>query len=150
LDHEGILDRLRSWKIDESSVNFLVVAGGQANRFATLQSGSVSAVAVEPPLTLQARQAGVVELADLGQVPSAIATTVLLTTHGYVDRNQQAVQQLISAFDEAIQVYRGDEATTISALAAFLDLDSQQERAALLATREFYAARYATDLRPSI
>ena len=60
LDHEGILDRLRAWKISEDSVNFVIVAGGQANRLAALESGSVSAVALGSLATWPASAAVVV------------------------------------------------------------------------------------------
>jgi ABC-type nitrate/sulfonate/bicarbonate transport system substrate-binding protein len=150
LDHEGILDRLRAWKINEDSVNFVIVAGGQANRLAALESGSVSAVALEPPLMLQAREAGFVELADLSTVPSLIATTSLLTTRRYLDRNQEAMRRLIAALNEAIRLYKSNEPLTIGALATFLSLDPERDRAALLATRKFYTSLYASDLHPSI
>ena len=150
LDHEGILDRLRAWNIDPSTITFVVIAGGIGTRFAALQSGSVSMVALEPPLTSQARDAGFVELADLSKVPSPIATTVLLSTRAYVDRNQEAVRRLISAYVDGVQVYRTDEASTIRSLAAFLDRTAPEDREALLETREFWSRRYTNDLRPSI
>jgi len=150
LDHEGILDRLRAWNIDPSTITFVVIAGGIATRLAALQSGSVSMVALEPPFTLQARDAGFVELADLSKVPSPVATTVLLTTRAYVDRSQEALSRLIGAYVDAVQVYRTDEASTIRSLAAFLDRTAPEDREALLETREFWGRRYANDLRPPI
>jgi ABC-type nitrate/sulfonate/bicarbonate transport system substrate-binding protein len=149
LDHEGILERLRAWRIAEDSVTFVIVAGGQANRLAALESGSVSAVALEPPLSLQARDSGFVELADLSTLGSPVATTSLISTRGYVERNQAAVRRLLAACQEAIQAYKADESLTLGALANFLSLDLDRDRATLLATRKFYSSLYVNDMRPS-
>ncbi len=91
----------------------LVQIGGDVQRTAAMQAGSIDAAVLNPPATTVVRKAGFVELVDLSRLPEAdYQHNTAVTTRSYIEAHPDIVQRYVRALVEATHyAYQEKEAT---------------------------------------
>ncbi|MBI4487861.1 MAG: ABC transporter substrate-binding protein [Deltaproteobacteria bacterium] len=94
--------------------------GGTIERVAALETGSVQATLVNPPMTLVARKKGFTELADLGKLGIEYQHVGLVASERYLRDNRDQARRFIRAFMEAIRFYRNQKDATLQTVKKYL------------------------------
>ena len=97
----------------------LVQAGGQPEILTALQAGAIDAGVLSPPSDIQARRAGLRELADLGRLEVPFYQSSVLTTRKMVDERPDLVRRFVRAIVAANAVIHEDKALTKQAIARY-------------------------------
>jgi NitT/TauT family transport system substrate-binding protein len=86
-------------------VALLVIrGGGQPERLAALQAGTIDAILLSAPATLIARKAGMRILVDLASLQAEYPQTVFTTTRGFIKKQPQAAVGITKALVEGIAI----------------------------------------------
>lgn len=84
-------------------VGLLVIrGGGQPERLAALQAGTIDAILLSAPATLMARKAGMRILVDLASLQAEYPQTVFTTTRSFIKKQPQAASAITKALTEGI------------------------------------------------
>jgi NitT/TauT family transport system substrate-binding protein len=150
-DHQALLDALRYYGVDPQGVTFLVVGGGQPNRLAAVEAGAADATALQPPLTVQARAAGLRELLQVGAVVDRpVPNTAVVTSRATAAARPEEIRRFLRALAQGIALYRAQPEIAARGIAAFFGLDLAESRADVEETRAHYAALYADPPAPPV
>jgi len=140
-DDYGVRVAFKKWGMDaDKDLTFLSV-GTQPSRFAAVQSGMVDGTLLQPPFTVRARQAGLTELASLGDLGLDYLGTSLATTRQTIQRKENAVRRFVRAMVEGIHYYKTQKEASIQSIAKFTKLT---DRVALEEAYNTYAIKYMT------
>ncbi len=84
-----------------------------------LQTGSVHAAPLTSDARLRAEKLGFKTLVDLGGLGIDYQHTALLTTRGFIKKNEDVVRRFMKAFVEGIHLFRTDKAGAIAVLSKY-------------------------------
>lgn len=144
-DQRAILEVLQHFQIDPQEINFVVVAGGPGNRLAAMLSGAIDATGMQPPLTGQARAAGLRELVQIGRVVErGVPVNAVVASRAAVAARPEVYRRFMRAMVQAVYLYHTQPDVVTRAIANFLALDPAQYAADLEETRVHYGALYST------
>jgi len=82
----------------------LIRGGGQPERLAALQAGTIEAILLSAPATLMARKAGMRILVDLASLEAEYPQTVFTTTRSFIKKQPQAAVGVTKALVEGIAI----------------------------------------------
>lgn len=116
----------------------IIQLGSQSVRIAALQSGSVHATLLQPPLTVSARKMGFFEIASLGEPGLAYQGASVVTTSAFVMQHEDLVRRFAKAFVEGIRFYKTNKEASIRSIGRFMQL---KDREALEETYHHYALK---------
>jgi ABC-type nitrate/sulfonate/bicarbonate transport system substrate-binding protein len=116
----------------------IIQLGSQTVRIAALQSGSVHATLLQPPLTASARKMGFLEIASLGELGLAYQGAAVVTTSAFVKQHEDLVRRFAKAFVEGIHFYKTNKEASIRSIGRFMQL---KDREALEETYQHYALK---------
>jgi NitT/TauT family transport system substrate-binding protein len=91
---------------------------------AAVETGSVQAAGVSPPTSIQATQAGLV---DVENITSFAPPSVLAVNSQWAASNGPAITKFITAFKAAVQLASSNEADSASALKTYVKLTNQSQ-----------------------
>ena len=134
-DDFGFRFALRRWGVDPQRDAQVLALGGQPARYKALQARQIDATTIQPPLTVQAREAGFTALAALADLGLDYQGTCLVTTRTLIRTREDAIRRLVKAFVEAIHFMKTQRAETMKSIATFMKL---QDPAALEETYQQY------------
>jgi NitT/TauT family transport system substrate-binding protein len=138
-DDYGVHVAFKKWGMDaDKDLTFLSV-GTQPSRFAAVQTGMVDATLLQPPFTVRARQAGLVELGSLGDLGLDYIGTSLATTRQTIQKKENLVRRFVRAMVEGIHFYKTQKEASIQSIAKFTKLT---DRTALEEAYNTYAIKY--------
>jgi NitT/TauT family transport system substrate-binding protein len=138
-DDYGVRVAFKKWGMDaDKDLTFLSV-GTQPSRFAAVQSGMVDGTLLQPPFTVRARQAGLTDLASLGDLGLDYLGTSLATTRLTIQRKENVVRRFARALVEGIHYYKTQKEASIQSISKFTKLT---DRVALEEAYNTYAIKY--------
>ena len=138
-DDYGVRVAFKKWGMDaDKDITFLSV-GTQPSRFAAVHSGMVDATLLQPPFTVKARQAGLIEIGSLGDLGLDYLGTSLATTRQTMQRKENMVRRFVRALVEGIHYYKTQKEASIRSIAKFTKLN---DRVALEEAYNTYAIKY--------
>lgn len=138
-DDYGVRVAFKKWGMDaDKDLTFLSV-GTQPSRFAAVQSGMVDGTLLQPPFTVRARQAGLTDLASLGDLGLDYLGTSLATTRLTIQRKENVVRRFARALVEGIHHYKTQKEASIQSISKFTKLT---DRVALEEAYNTYAIKY--------
>lgn len=138
-DDYGVRVAFKKWGMDaDKDLTFLSV-GTQPSRFAAVQSGMVDGTLLQPPFTVRARQAGLTDLASLGDLGLDYLGTSLATTRLTIQRKENVVRRFARALVEGIHYYKTQKEASIQSISKFTKL---ADRVALEEAYNTYAIKY--------
>ncbi len=138
-DDYGARVALRKWGIEpEKGVSFLSI-GGPPDRLVALQTGRIDATLLQPPLTARARKAGFHELISLADLGLDYLGTSLVTSRSVIDRKEELVRRVVSAFVEGIHFYKTNKEASLRSIAKIMKID---DREALEEAYHAYAIKF--------
>lgn len=91
---------------------------------AATETGSVQAAGVSPPTSIQATQAGLV---DLENITNLTAPSILAVNSQWAASNGPAITKFITAFKAAVQLAASNEADSAAALKTYVKLTDQSQ-----------------------
>lgn len=102
-------------------VALLVIrGGGQPERLAALQAGTIDAILLSAPATLMARKAGMRILVDLASLEAEYPQTVFTTTRSFIKKQPQAAAGITRALVEGIAVAKTRKDKTAQTISKWL------------------------------
>lgn len=129
---------VRKWGLTpDKDVTFLQI-GEQAARLTALRTGRVEATQIQPPLTVVARKAGMVELAALADLGVEYLGTSVVTTRALTTSREDFVRRFMRALVEGIHFYKTNKAASLASIGKFMRLEDPD---ALEETYQTYAGR---------
>jgi NitT/TauT family transport system substrate-binding protein len=125
---------LKTQSIDPDKDVVLLNIGGEPQRAAALEARKIDATFIIPPLTLEMRNKGYVELfnADAAQIP--YQATSIATTRNFLVKNPAVVTDFMKGILEAIVRIKHDPAGSEAIIAKYLTLDPVADAAILQET----------------
>lgn len=123
LDDTSMRFALSELGIDPNKDVTIVVAGGKATRFASLNSGAVSAIVIDPPYTLDAKKLGLNVLFDFTQSGPKTVYGSIAAKDTYVKDNPEVIRGLLKALIAATQFYKANKAESIKIMAKYMRID---------------------------
>ncbi|MBI4319809.1 MAG: ABC transporter substrate-binding protein [Chloroflexi bacterium] len=129
---------LRKFGIDPEKDVTIVQAGGMAEGLAALLSGGVQGAAFGPPISLQAKKAGMNEVISYPDTGVAYATAIIVTTKRYLNSNKETVRNFLKAFVEGLAVAKKEKEFTMNAIGKYTNTT---DREVLSETYDFYVTR---------
>lgn len=123
LDDTSMRFGLSQLGIDPNKDVTIVVAGGKATRFASLTSGAVSAIVIDPPYTLDAKKLGLNVLFDFIKSGPKTVYGSIAAKDTYVKENPEVIRGLLKALIAATQFYRTNKAESIKIMAKYMRID---------------------------
>jgi ABC-type nitrate/sulfonate/bicarbonate transport system substrate-binding protein len=99
----------------------VIQAGGVPEALAALQAGGVEAAVLSPPTTLLARQAGLRELLDLGEVGVPYLQAAVVTSRRQLAENPDALRSFLGALTDGVARAQSDPAFAKAAISAYTD-----------------------------
>src|SRR5262249_22516600 len=126
-DYYILVDWLRRQGLDAANDVTMINIGGPDARFNSLMSGAIDVALLAAPASLLAIQGGA---RVLGNPDSLIAYPLggLSTTERKLAEQRAEVRKTLRAYLQALQLMRRDEATTVAAIRAYLDVDDEVAR----------------------
>lgn len=134
-DDFGLRFALKKWGLDPQRDVQVLALGGQPARYKALQAGQIDATLVQPPLTVQAREAGYTVLAALAELGIEYQGTCVVTTQAVIRAREEAIRRLVKAFVEGVHFMKTHRAETVKSIGMFM---KQQDPKALEETYEQY------------
>jgi ABC-type nitrate/sulfonate/bicarbonate transport system substrate-binding protein len=142
-DHRAIAEVFQHFRLDPQDATFVVIAGGPANRLGAMQSGAADATGLQPPLTGRARQLGLRELVQIGQiVERPVPANAVVASRAAVAERPDLCRRFLRAVVQGVHLYQAQPEAVLRANAAFFDVDLNAHRADLEDTRAHYAALF--------
>jgi NitT/TauT family transport system substrate-binding protein len=142
-DQRAIIEAFQQFRLDPQEATFVVIAGGPANRLGAMQSGAVDATGLQPPLTGRARQLGLRELVQIGQiVERPVPANAVVASRAAVTERPELYRRFLRAIVQAVYLYQAQPEAVLRANATFFDVDVNEQRADLEDTRAHYAALF--------
>jgi ABC-type nitrate/sulfonate/bicarbonate transport system substrate-binding protein len=142
-DHRAIIEAFQHFRLDPQDATFVVMAGGPANRLGAMQSGAADATGLQPPLTGRARQLGLRELVQIGQiVERPVPANAVVASRAAVAERPELYRRFLRAIVQGVYLYQAQPEAVLRANAAFFDVDLNEQRADLEETRAHYAALF--------
>jgi ABC-type nitrate/sulfonate/bicarbonate transport system substrate-binding protein len=120
--------------------------GGQGERMAALEAGSVVGTLVNPPETTMARQRGYHALLDMSKMNMLDAHTSTIVSREYLEDHRDVVESFLKATAEAVWLLKSNKAEAIARLSRYLDLDPVKDAAALEETYEVIIRQNFADI----
>lgn len=117
---------LKRLGVDPEREITILQLGTEPNRFAAMQSDSVQATVITPPLTLNARKMGFNTLADLQSLGVEFQLTSLSSTRSYMKKNPETVRRFMRAFVTGIHYIKTHRPETLRSMAKFLRIDDRE------------------------
>ncbi len=102
---------------------FLLTVGEDSERVAALYAGQVDGTLISPPITLDARSKGYVNLFDLAESKIPYQFTGVATTREYIENNRSTILALEKAIIDTITQMKKDPDGVKEASAKYMDLD---------------------------
>jgi NitT/TauT family transport system substrate-binding protein len=143
--HAEVITALQALNIPIEDVN-IVQIGGQGDRVAALQAGSVDAIPVDCAQADELVQTGMNLILKLPEVGVDVATSNLRMQRSWIEQNPNATLAIVAANLEAMQVLFTDEAKAVESLAAWGQL-SEEDAATSIEGFKVIATR---DLMPTV
>jgi NitT/TauT family transport system substrate-binding protein len=138
-DDYGVRVAFKKWGMDaDKDLTFLSV-GTQPSRFAAVQSGMLDGTLLQPPFTVRARQAGLTDLASLGDLGLDYLGTSLATTRLTIQKKENVVRRFARALVEGIHYYKTQKEASLQSISKFTKLT---DRVALEEAYNTYAIKY--------
>jgi NitT/TauT family transport system substrate-binding protein len=110
---------LRHFQLDPAHDISFIRTGGVAQTLAALIAGAVDAGVLAPPLTLQARQAGLHELLDLSQLNVEYPSASLVVHRRMLTARESDAVRLLRALGRAVYRLKTDQAFALESLREF-------------------------------
>lgn len=125
---------LRNYHLVPDRDVVLLNIGGDPERAAALKARKVDATFIIPPLTIEMRSGGYVELANAGAAKIPFQATSIATTRRFMAEHRSTVHNFMKAIMEAIVRIKRDPVGSKAVLARYLSLDPIADAAALQET----------------
>lgn len=109
----------------------IVALGGQNERLAAMNAGSIAGTMVSIPQTVRARALAYRELLNMAALNTPYQHTTLATSHQFVAEHPDAVRRFLQATIDTIAQMKRDKAGVIDVLAQTLLLDVEKDKAEL-------------------
>ena len=120
LDDTAMRFALRQLGLDPNKDVTIIVAGGKATRFAALTQGSITAIVIDPPYTLDAKKMGLSFMFDfLESSPKTVYGTIS-AKDTYIQQNPEIIRNLLKAYIEAMQFYKTHKPESIKIMAKYM------------------------------
>ncbi|MBI3076229.1 MAG: ABC transporter substrate-binding protein [Deltaproteobacteria bacterium] len=107
---------LKRWGLVPFKDVGIIQMGGLPEVFAALRVGSVQAAAFSPPLSMEAKRLGMVELLDFSGSDIEFANTGLVSTARYVNAHGEATRRVVRAIVEGIWALKANREAAIRAI----------------------------------
>lgn len=101
----------------------ILQVGGQSERVAAMQGGSVQAAIIEPPIAGIAKKLGFRILVDMAKVDYPYVHMGLVTTRAYILRHEDVVRRVVRSLIEGIHFYKTNKAASLKVLGKYLKLE---------------------------
>jgi len=137
----------RRWGLDPTTDLQIVQIGQPPERLAALQSGAVDATIIQPPLTIQARQAGLRKLTEMADLGLEYQHTVAISTRSKINDDPEPVERFVRAWSEGVYYYSAHPEVARAAVGRFMHLDDPE---ALEETYTHYRRLYARPPYPTL
>ncbi len=109
----------------------IMAVGGQGERLAAMETGSVVGTVVSVPQTVEAKEQGYRELLDMSKLGTPYQHTAIATTHSYIEANRETTLNFMKAIAEAIALMKQDRDGAIEVMGQYLLLDVEEDAPSL-------------------
>ena len=125
---------LQSLNIDPDHDVVLLNIGGEPERAAALEARKIDATVIIPPLTVEMRNKGYVDVFNIGAAKIPYQGTAIATTRHFLAKNRLVVTDFMKAILEAIIRMKEDPDGTKAIIAKYMSLDPIKDAASLKET----------------
>jgi ABC-type nitrate/sulfonate/bicarbonate transport system substrate-binding protein len=125
----------------------MLQTGGNPESVAALQTGTVQAIVVSPPLGLEARRLGLNLVIDITSLRLPSPGSTVTTTRPYLRDEPAVVEKVVRAVIAGVHRYETDPEAALAAIAHYTDV---QDRDILADTYAYFKGRFQRDLYPSL
>ncbi len=107
-------------------VTILQIGDNNVEGIAGLETGTIQATPINPPMSLVAREKGFPELADLGKLGIEYQHVGLVASQAYLKDNREQARRFIRAFMEALRFYQTQKDESIQVVAKYAKIKDQK------------------------
>lgn len=137
---------LQSFGLQPDEDVTIVALGGQNERLAAMEAGSIAGTMVSIPQTVRARALGYRELLNMADLNTPYQHTTLATSRQFIANHQDAAHRFLQATIDTITQMKGDKAGVIEVLAQTLSLDLEKDKAELEEAYDGLILKYIPDM----
>lgn len=115
---------------DRDVAMILIRGGGQPERLAALQAGTIDGILLSAPATLVARRAGLRILVELADLEAEYPQTVFTTTRRFLQKQPAAAEAFVKGIVEAVAIAKTRKDLALQTIAKWLkmkDREAQEE-----------------------
>lgn len=105
---------------DRDVAMLIIRGGGQPERLAALQAGTIDGILLSAPATLMAKRAGLRILVDLASLQAEYPQTVFTTTRRFLQRQPAAAEAIVKGLVEGIAIAKTRKEVAIQTIAKWL------------------------------
>ncbi len=125
----------------------ILQTGGNPESVAALQTGTVQAIVVSPPIGLEARRLGLKLLIDITALRLPSPGSTVSTTRPYLQDRPDVVEKVVRGVIAGVHRFESDREAALAAINRYTDV---QERDVLEETYSYFQGRFQRDLHPSL
>jgi NitT/TauT family transport system substrate-binding protein len=114
---------LKTLNLDPDKDIVMLSVGGQPERAAALEAHQIDATFIIPPMTVEMRKKGFVELVNAGEAKIPYQGTSIATSRHFMTDKRSVVTAFMKATLEAIALIKNDPEGTKSVVAKYMSLD---------------------------
>lgn len=150
-DHAIRIALTKKWNLRPNRDVNILAMGDLAAIVAGLRGGRIQAGVIGPPQTLQARQAGFKELADLGSLGLPYPHMGIATSSAQIRKNPEILRKYTRAFVESVKIFKTDKALSMRVIGKYNKItDPQILEASYEGNRYLEEVPYVKGVRESL
>jgi ABC-type nitrate/sulfonate/bicarbonate transport system substrate-binding protein len=111
---------------DRDVAMLIIRGGGQPERLAALQAGTIDGILLSAPATLMAKRAGMRILVELASLQAEYPQTVFTTTRRFLQRQPAAAEAIGKGLVEGIAMAKNRKETALQTIAKWLKTKDQE------------------------
>lgn len=111
---------------DRDVAMILIRGGGQPERLAALQAGTIDGILLSAPATLVAKRAGLKILVELADLEAEYPQTVFTTTRRFIQKQPPAAEGFVKGIVEAIAIAKMRKDLALQTIAKWLKMNDRE------------------------